>query len=373
MRILHIGAANSLTGGGEKHIADLMTTLSELGHEVGLAAPDGGDLKRIAIENNIAYFPVEIGSGFSYGRVTRMREIIESFKPDIIHAHGHRAALFARMADPEAAKRVVYTLHGIHVDSGTLAPLKKQNEKVLCGKTAYFVVTCQQDYDKAISLGIVDPEKLATVYNGLAEDLAKEESAGEFRREIGLQEDTLLILHIGRLAHQKNHNMLVDALALAKPSISVPFQLVMVAPGGDKERNKLEKYIASKELSGDILLLGGRASLASAYRDADIFVLSSRHEGTPYALLEAMMAGLPVVATAVGGIPEAIEQGKSGLLSPSGDSGALAASLITLSNDPEMRAAFGELAQRTAQERYSLKAMTALLEEIYEKVLAEAN
>lgn len=372
MRILHIGAANSLTGGGEKHIADLMTTLGELGHEVGLAAPDGGDLKDIAESHNIAYFPVEIGSGFSFGRLADMRAILEKFNPDIVHAHGHRAALFARMADPQAAQRVVYTLHGIHVDSGTLAPLKMQNEKVLSEKTAYFIVTCQQDFDKAIDLGIVNPRKLGLVYNGLAEDLASAEKSGEFRDEIGLDHDTVLILHVGRLHYQKNHNMLIDALALAKPKISVPFRLVMVAPGEDKDREKLVKYIASKGLTDDTILLGGRSNLTSAYRDADIFVLSSRHEGTPYALLEAMMAGLPVVATAVGGIPEAIEQGKSGLLSPPDDAAALAESLATLSNNPEMRISFGALAQKTAQERYSLAAMTALLEDVYKKVLAES-
>ena len=117
LRVLLVAAANSVSGGGERHVADLMRRLPAHGIEVGLAAPAGGDLGALAKELECQTYDVPIASGLlgqASGRCA-WRSIGGSW-PDLVHAHGSRAAAFARLADPHAAERVIYTVHGIHID-----------------------------------------------------------------------------------------------------------------------------------------------------------------------------------------------------------------------------------------------------------------
>lgn len=375
MRILHIVAANMLTGGGERHVADLMVKLKERGHEVGLVAPLGGDLQEIAEANGVDYFSAEIGSGYSTGRVNRLRDSIVEYNPDIVHAHGHRAAFFARLADPKAAKRVVYTLHGIHIDSGFLTPFKKGAERYLYDRTAYFVVTAISDQEKALALNLADKNRLEVVYNGIITPEYGEK--GNFKAELkkrGVSDDTVLFLHVGRLCAQKDHPTLVRAFSTLVSNLSdkqghPDFHLAMICPGADNERDKLQASIDNAGLSDVITLMPGRSDIHDAYQDADVFVLSSLWEGTPYSLLEAMLAKTAIVSTNVGGLAEAVESGVSGELVDTKDAQSLAAAMRKMILEPQTREAYQERAHQIAKDRYTLDSMTDRLEAIYKKVL----
>ncbi len=157
------GCRHSVSGGGERHVADLMRHLPEHGIEVSLAAPPGGDLGVLAKELEIKTYDVPIASGLSWGKVRAMRLAIDHAWPDLVHAHGSRAAAFARLADPNAAQRVVYTLHGIHIDKAGSALRRSAYlalERYLKPKTALFITVDKADVEKGERLGILVPTTL---------------------------------------------------------------------------------------------------------------------------------------------------------------------------------------------------------------------
>ena len=371
MRILHVAAANSLQGGGEKHVADLITELARRGYDIALVAPEGGDLKRITDEVGVRYYPAPIASGYSPARVKAVRKAIEDFGPDIVHAHGHRAAMFARLADRQASRRVVYTLHGIHVGRGMLAPVKTAIERKLLDRTAHFITTCASDVKKAEALGIIDPEKLAVVYNGTPDPVFTRK--GVFREELKIAESTPLVLTIARISPPKNLPFVVDAFdeacaQLDKTDKQLPM-LAMVCPGRNDQRKRLQAHIDAHAYAGRIRLLEGRPDLSSAYTDADLFVLGSLWEARPYVLVEAMSYGLPVVSTDIDGVAEAVISGADGLLTPPGDRSAFASAVVEFVEDAGKRKDFGRHAATSTRGRNTIAGMVDRIEEVYHGIL----
>jgi len=175
-RVLMVAAANATSGGGEKHVADLLRELTARGYELGLVAPAGGDLGELVRSLGVETFSAAIDAGFSVGRVNSVRAAIRGFQPDVVHAHGSRAALFARVADSRASRRVVYTVHGIHVDrSGGAArrAVLLNTERVLRSKTARFITVCEADMRRGAGLGILD-EALRDVQSAVLNALHSE-------------------------------------------------------------------------------------------------------------------------------------------------------------------------------------------------------
>ncbi|MCS6922926.1 MAG: glycosyltransferase, partial [Fimbriimonadales bacterium] len=188
----------------------------------------------------------------------------------------------------------------------------------------------------------------------------------DWRRREGIQEDALLIVHIGRFTKQKNHEMLIRAFAQLRPPASARLLLV----GEGELQPQMEQLVRDLGLAEQIRFLGVRSDIPELLNASDIFVLPSRWEGNPMSVMEAMAAGLPVVATAVGGVPELVENGASGLLVPSDDVAALAQALQTLVDNPSLRATMGHKARQVAQERFDARAMTRAYESLYESILA---
>jgi glycosyltransferase involved in cell wall biosynthesis len=373
-RILLVAAANATTGGGERHVADLARGLVARGWQLGIAAPAGGDLEALATELGVRYFGLALGGRLSFATVKKLRAAIDDFAPDIVHAHGTRAASFARLADPKAVQRVVYTLHGIHLDRGRAAFAKLALERVLLPRTAAFICVCQSDLDKGERLRILNPQHSWVVYNGVT-PLTPEERARAlvavpaFRTEAGVLDDELLLLHVGRVSSPKNHRLLLNAFASLRQQRD-DVRLALIAAGADEERAGLCLWIKERALDSSVRVLPTRDNLAAAYCAADALVLSSEWEGLPYVVLEAANAACPIVSTDVGGIPEAVSSPEEGLLTSAGDVNALAMAfgqICTMS--AQQRARMGALAQHHVQRDFTLDAMIEETEAVYHKVL----
>lgn len=370
MRVLHIAAANSTSGGGEKHVADCLRGMSLRGVELGLVAPEGGDLSSIALEVGAQYYPAPIASGVSAPRTAIVRQAIEDFKPDVVHAHGHRAALFARRADEKAGQRVVYTLHGIHVDKGILAPAKLLLERMLMHRTAAFVVTCKADQVRALRLNIAQPDKIHVVYNGIPSP--KSSVSGTFKNQNGLHPDQQVILTVARISKQKNLLGLLRIFESAaqlstQAGIEIP-QLVMVCPGTPEDFEKLQADIAAHSFANHITLLPQQADLSSAYKDADVFALASLWEARAYVIVEALSYGTPVVGYDIDGSAEAVDSGKSGLLVPLGDEKAFAQALVKLLSNRDLASEYGSYGASEMMRRFSMDTMIDGLLSVYSHV-----
>ena len=366
-RVLLLAAAAATSGGGEKHVVDLMRRLPEAGVAVALACPAGGDLGSVARRLGVAVFEVPIANGFTPAKVAAVRRVIEATQPDVVHAHGSRAAAFARLADARAAQRVVYTLHGIHVGQAGTTTRRAgflAIERLLRPRTARFITVCEADSLKGQRMGVLDPKHTTTIHNGI--DISEQAPPrGRFRREAGVSDDAPLVLSVGRYHEQKDQGTLLHAwqrLTASHPDAV----LALIGSGGLEVR--LRSMARALGIATSVRLLPPRASLDDAYVDADVFVLSSRWEGLPYVILEAMSHGIPVASTDVDGIPEAVLDGVTGLLVPPSQPAALSAALSRLLEDSQLRARLGAAGRVRVTQKFSLESMVDMVAALYREV-----
>ena len=364
-----IATGNTSAGGGEKHVLDLSAGLVHAGDEVMIVALGGGDVLDKAAALGCETFEMKSFNPLSRTSQKALMSQVHEWRPDIIHAHGPRAAYFVRNQKMESAPPLVYTIHGIHAGHGTLGAVKTAVERRDKNLVAAFIVTCEADLIQGSQMGILVPEKTTVIYNGVPEPQSVEQ--GTFRRTLDIEEDRLLILHVGRISAPKDHPTLLAGFdyAWGKAASDNKPVLVLVATGSSADRKRLQRKIDHLESRNDIFPLPAQGDLASAYTDADIFALSSLWEARPYVLVEAMQYGCTVVSTKVGGVGEVIQDAKTGILVPSRDSQQLGEALYQLLVDEEMRLKLAEAGQNSMKERFSLDDMTSQTIALYRKVL----
>jgi glycosyltransferase involved in cell wall biosynthesis len=206
-------------------------------------------------------------------------------------------------------------------------------------------------------------EGIVVIGNGVDAELFRPGDRAEARRRLGLDPDALTVGAVGRLAVEKGYHHLLDALARVRRA-GQPLELALIGGGGEGER--LADQARELEVAGAVHFLGVRQELQELYPAFDLFALPSLEEGSPMALLEAMACALPSVATRVGGVPEAVEDGRSGLLVPAADPEALATALTRLATDPDLRHRLGRAARRRVEESLSLERVVRSYEELWE-------
>ena len=189
----------------------------------------------------------------------------------------------------------------------------------------------------------------------------------DLRNELGIPSSATVVGTVGRYVESKGHLELIDAWASLNPN---PEDLVLILVGYGPERERLEAYSKSYGVDDSVILTGRRDDVPDLLSLMDIFVFSSRHEGFSGALLEAMAAGLGIVATPVGGNTDMITDGETGLLVPVRDSDAMRQAIRSLVDDPDTRRALGAAASRKARDEFSLEAMTNSFEALYDEVSA---
>lgn len=212
-------------------------------------------------------------------------------------------------------------------------------------------------------------DRLVTVPNGVPE-----RGAGPGRRAVraalGLRADQPVVMTVGRLTNMKGQRYLVDA---TPHLVSRVAGVVVVVVGDGPLRTQLESRAAAIGVHGSVRLLGHRSDARFLLDAADVFVLPSRHEGMPLAAIEAMEAGLPVVATHVIGSREVVADGETGVLVPPEDSVALGAAIAELLTDAGLRATYGAAGRRRYLDRFTAELMAARTQVVYERLLAGAG
>lgn len=238
----------------------------------------------------------------------------------------------------EGFPRVLERLHSALVNAGIASILVNVSRKVL---------------EQAAAAGI-RREHMTVIPNGIPPSKAGEGRGSESRAELGITNDDVLILSVGRLVYQKGHEYLIQAMHSVVREYPRAKALIC---GEGPLRGQLAAQIDRLALGASVRLLGDRLDINRFLHSADIFVLPSRWEGLPVALLEAMDGGLPVVATAVEGVEEVVQGGAQGLLVPPEDARALAESLKALIAAPDLRKRMGERARARILEAYTIDIM----------------
>lgn len=223
--------------------------------------------------------------------------------------------------------------------------------------------------DHLISDFALEPKHIALIYNGIDQERFKPREASEIaeeKRRLGLSPDKKIIGSIGRLSSVKGQKYLVLAAEeLIKRRQDVQFLLI----GDGEERAPLLSLIRSKKLERNVVLCPGIKDTALGLSVMDVFVMPSLQEGLGLSILEAQAQGVPVVATRVGGIPTAIEDGRTGLLCPPQESVCLARSIERILNDGALKETLTRHARRQIEEKFSLSLMGQKTRKVYEDIL----
>jgi len=205
------------------------------------------------------------------------------------------------------------------------------------------------------------------IYNGVA----TADFSGAAKRARGCSTvDDVVLLHIGRFFAEKNHALLAEAFAMAAQERG-NMRLWFIGDG--PLRAAIEKAVSQRGLADQTSFLGTRADVAELLAECDVLVLSSDYEGLGLTVLEAMAAAKPVAATAVGGVPELVENGVSGILVPRRDPEALARAILRLARDPELRRRMGQEGQRRALARFDISRTAREYEALYLEFLKEGR
>ncbi|MBD3162427.1 MAG: glycosyltransferase, partial [Candidatus Eisenbacteria bacterium] len=295
------------------------------------------------------------------GAYRRCVEILRATRTQLLHTHGGTAGFTGRLAARRLGVRSVHTYHGLHYlhFRGVRRMLYETADRLLAPGTERIVCVAESDLRLARRHRLVVEGRAAVVHNGIDPT----PFAALPRRARG-EGTGPVVGTIGRLHRQKGHRDLVEAaVRVLEEEPSCRFTIV----GEGEERGALEREIAAAGLGERFSLPGATHDATAALADFDLFVLPSLWEGLPLTLLEAMAAGLPVIASDVDGIPEAVSEGKDGLLVPPRDPAALARAILGLLRDPDRAARLGAAARRTVETRFTLDRMVRETERVYEE------
>lgn len=299
-----------------------------------------------------------------------LSRVIREFRPHIVHTHTAKAGMLGRLAAHIAGVPViVHTFHG-HVLHGYFSKVNEavfnRVERALALATTRLVAVSAQVRDDLLALGIGRPDKFEVVRLGfdLSRYLNCHQLTGEFKRELGLSPDTPTVGIVARLVPIKAHEVFLDMaarVATQRPNV------VFVIVGDGERRAALEAIARERGIFEQTRFLGWRADLDRIYAGLDAVVLTSRNEGSPVALIEAMACARPVIATRVGGVPELV--GDTGLLAEADDAQALAESVLRVLSDPVLASRFGHCARRRVVPSFSSDRLVADIDELYQRLL----
>jgi glycosyltransferase involved in cell wall biosynthesis len=302
--------------------------------------------------------------GVDAGAVLRLARMLRADGVGVVHCHNHGAMIYAAVAARLAqSTQVVYTVHGAKTSQ------RKATARFLkLGLVREVVFVSGDARDTARAAGLGGDERVHTVVNGV--DTSSFEGASDgtrVRRELSIASDAPVCGIVARLTPAKDHVTLLDAMVRLRASHP---RLHCLVVGDGELRGDLERETRARALNDVVHFLGARGDIADCLAAIDVFVLSSVTEGLAMTLLEAMAAGKPIVATRVGGNPEAIDDGTTGLLVPPGDPAALAAAVAELLDDPARAGRMGAAGRARVRQKFSLEAMVAGYAAIYDRAAA---
>ncbi len=368
MRIVYIITKASPIGGAQIHVRDLAAAVAAQGHSPTVITSGSGtfidDLRRLEIPVVILdHLTAPIRPLRDLRALREVRSALATVKPDLIAAHSSKAGFLARLAARSLGVPVVFTVHGWAFTEGVppfQASVYRQVER-LVGPLASRIITVSE-YDRRLGLAarVARADRLVTVHNGMP-DVPLELRADPARSPARL-------VMVARYGTQKDHPTLLRALAELRRH---PWELDLIGDG--PLMAETEKLAAELGLADRVHFLGQRNDVDRILAGAQMSLLITNWEGFPLSILEAMRAGLPVVASAVGGVGESVRDGESGYLIPRGDVARLRECIERLLTDPELRARLGANGRARFVQDFTLDVAVGRTLDVYRAALVASD
>lgn len=360
LRVLHVIESLDF-GGAEKVVASLANGMAD-SHEIAICCLKHIGILGTQIDSRIRIFCLNKGEGNDYLLPLRLARLLRGNRFDVVHTHNWAVFLEGGLAGLIARTPVmVHTIHGPYTAyspslRSRLKILLRHSLERLLARRFYRIVGVSSVITSYIENSIHIPgRQLLTVHNGISA------AAMPPTRP---QRDVVTFITVGRLAPVKNHGMLLRAFHDVA-ALHQNVRLVIVGDG--PERATLEDWIKHRRIEDKISLPGFRSDVDALLAHADIFVLTSRYEGISIALLEAMRSGLPAICTSVGGVPETVVAGATGLLVDADDHQALVAAMKVLVESRPLREKMGKQGYDHFVREFSLDTMLSRYRQLYSK------
>jgi glycosyltransferase involved in cell wall biosynthesis len=350
-------------GGAQTYVVSLLPALTDR-FDVVVAAHGQGPVREAAIAARARYTPLEhvrrpINPVRDLLGLIELVRLLRRERPDIVHASSSKAGVLARLAARFVRVPIrVFTVHGwaFLAYSGLSSRLYHWADRLVRPLTTTTICVSEGEQAAGLEANTCDGERTVVIPNAV--DVSAAPQSQHDRA-------TPVIVAVGRLKAPKDFITLVRAFSVLRPR---SFEALIVGEGPD--RRELEQEIHRLGLAARVRLAGERSDVPELLARADVFVLSSESEGFPVSVLEAMAAGLPVVASRVGGVPEAVLDGRTGLLVRPGDPAELAAALERLVAEPALRRRLGAAGRARAEECFDLERFRRAHVELYSRELA---
>ncbi len=348
-------------GGAQSHILELLKGLQG-NYRLSLASGEQGFLLIAAKKLGVSCYHIpDLRRSVSPGRDLRaygeIRKLILKLNPDLIHAHSSKAGILGRLAALRCRVPAVFTAHGWAFADGTSSGRKMialLPELLMSLSSKRIITVSGADYNLALKYHVGRSSRLALIYNGISDHVSK--------KDYSLREDPPKITMVARFAQPKAFDLLI----LAMKEVKEDYQLLLVGDGPDRER--CQALARDLDINNKIAFLGSRTDVPEILAGSDIFVLSSRWEGLPISILEAMRAGLPVVASNVGGVAEMVEQDQTGYLVERNSVNTLAAAIRKLLASPEKRKEFGKKGRTRYENTFTADRMLERTRTLYKSL-----
>jgi len=297
----------------------------------------------------------------------RLKKVVAEINPDILETRNVKSHFFVRMLGLHRKYPWIAWNHG-YTRISRLDRMYSRLDRLSLPK-AYRVVTVCRPFAQQIERLGVQPDRITILHNSVKPFVPPpQEAVQRVRREFGLADDEAVILSVGRVSQEKGHADLIRAAAaLAAMSGAPQFRVVIVGDGPERER--LAQLATQLGIEKRIAFAGFQRDTKPYYAMATAVAVPSHSEGSPNVVLEAMAAGLPIAANAVGGVPEILEEGVTGLMVPPRNPDAMAKALLRILSDAELRLRLGAAARARAESSHAPVAYRRTLVEFYQNTL----
>jgi glycosyltransferase involved in cell wall biosynthesis len=306
---------------------------------------------------------VQLTAWWRIDALWRLYRLLRRERPSILHCWLFHANFLGRIMGRLARVPIIITSRRNVEIGGAWRERLQRGTVELDDK---IIAVCEAARQAEIQRSHVSPDKVVTIYNGIDVAPFAVSTRQAIRRELGIDADAFLLGVIGRLHRQKGHVYLFQALRQVRPQFADVRLLVV---GDCRLRNELVAQAEREGVADVVIFTGARGDIPEILSALDLFVLPSLWEGLPNVVLEAMAAGLPVVATAVGGTPELIINGETGLLVPPQDADSLAQAILHLLANPEQANAMGRAGRMHVQSKFAMSHSTLATHQLYHDLI----
>jgi glycosyltransferase involved in cell wall biosynthesis len=360
IKVIHL-VEDLKVGGQEKVIASIATGLDPKKFDVEIwCLARGGAVADWLRQAGISVRILNLSTYHRPLNIARLALRLRRSRADIVHTHGNFASTFGRLAAILACIRRV-VVH-VHTSDFSLSRRHILIEKFLACFTRHIICVSRSVQDFVKNIESIPAEKTCVIYNGAAR-LSRQEGKPISRSIWGFGAQDCVIVSVGSLVKNKGHRILIDAVRMLVPAYP---SLRLLIVGDGPLRSALEEQVGRFKLPEHIKFTGIVKDAHPILALVDIFALPTRYrEGLSMALLEAMQHGLPIISTLIGGIPEAVEHNRSGLLVPPGDARALKDAIAKLAADGNLRQVMGRAGQKRYEERFRAEKMVSQIESLY--------